>query len=86
MKKKKQNLMLLTEAMKCLYAASQANKESEMEHKLEGIEIAFHFKKGHISVVSIEKGKGESVERSHEVLHPEEDFEDSGENTYGLLN
>ena len=56
--------------------------------KISGIEIAFHYSNGFASVAQIEKGKGETIERNMEFLHPdlEEDFEASGENTYGLLN
>ncbi len=79
--------MLLREAMECIYSASKANKRSEVP-KISGIEIAFHYSNGFASVAQIEKGKGETIERNMELLRPdlEEDFEASGENTYGLLN
>ncbi len=87
MKKQKQNSMLLRDAMECIYSASKANQKSEVP-KISGIEIAFHYSNGFASVAQIEKGKGETIERNMELLHPdlEEDFEASGENTYGLLN
>ena len=85
MKKQKQNSMLLREAMECIYSASKANQKSDMP-KVSGIKITFHNSNGFTSVASIDKGKGETVERDMELIHPEEDFEASGENTHGLLN
>ena len=85
MKKQKQNSMLLREAMECIYSASKANQKSDMP-KVSGIQITFHYSNGFTSVASIDKGKGETVERDMELIHPEEDFEASGENTHGLLN
>ena len=85
MKKQKQNSMLLREAMECIYSASKANQKSDM-HNVSGIQITFHYSNGFTSVASIDKGKGETVERDMELIHPEEDFEASGENTHGLLN
>tara|TARA_R100000458_G_scaffold42862_1_gene40770 strand:+ start:125 stop:391 length:267 start_codon:yes stop_codon:yes gene_type:complete len=88
MKRKKQNSMLLKDALECLLSASKANQRSEMM-KIKGIEIAFEFTNGFATVAQIEKGKGETIERNMELLRPEdleEDFEASGENTHGLLN
>ena len=85
MKKQKQNSMLLREAMECIYSASKANQKSKMP-KVSGIQITFNYSNGFTSVASIDKGKGETVERDMELIHPEEDFEASGENTHGLLN
>ena len=85
MKKRKQNSMLLREAMECIYSASKANQKSKMP-KVSGIQITFHYSNGFTSVASIDKGKGETVEKDMELIHPEEDFEASGENTHGLLN
>ena len=85
MKKRKQNSMLLKEAMECIYSALKANQRSEMP-KVSGIQITFHYTNGFTSVASIDKGKGETIEKDMELIHPEEDFENSGENTYGLLN
>ena len=85
MKKQKQNSMLLREAMECIYSASKANQKSDMP-KVSGIQITFHYSNGFTSVASIDKGKCETVERDMELIHPEEDFESSGENTHGLLN
>ena len=88
MKRKKQNSMLLKDALECLLSASKANQKSEMM-KIKGIEIAFEFTNGFATVAQIEKGKGETIERNMELLRPEdleEDFEASGQNTHGLLN
>ena len=88
MKKQKQNSMLLREAMECIYSASKANKKSEVP-KISGIEIAFHYSNGFTSVAQMEKGKGETVERDMELLHPEdleEDFENMKSTSETLLN
>jgi len=85
MKKRKQNSMLLKEAMECIYSALKANQKSLMP-KVSGIQVTFHYTNGFTSVASIDKGKGETIEKDMEWIQPEEDFEDSGENTYGLLN
>ena len=88
MKRKKQNKMLLKDALECLLSASKANQRSEMM-KIKGIEIAVEFTNGFAAVAQIEKGKGKTIERNMELLRPEdleEDFEASGENTHGLLN
>ena len=77
--------MLLKEAMECIYSALKANQKSLMP-KVSGIQVTFHYTNGFTSVASIDKGKGETIEKDMELIQPEEDFEDSGENTYGLLN
>ena len=86
MKKQKQNTILLKEALEVILSVSETNQISSSIPKISDITIAFHYTNGFTSLASIEKGKGRTIERNMELIHPENSSEESEPTSGTLLN
>jgi len=83
MKRKKQNRMMLKEGLNAL-ASTARNLDGMAVPKIEHIEISITLKGGDILLLNIEKGDGETMERSMERIDADPEMSEESEKM--LLN